>query len=53
MNIIIQQYCNKEISKMESYVIINENGDYMDYDGSFGMRMIAISNATDWDYEEA
>lgn len=48
---------------MDEYLITNENGDYMDYEGDFGARddaiefthfqAIAISNATGWDYEEA
>ncbi len=47
---------------MDNYLIINEDGDYMDYDGEFGARedaiefthfqAIAISNATGFDYEE-
>lgn len=48
---------------MENYVIINEDGHYLDYDGCFGPRTdaiefthfqaIAIANSTSWDYEEA
>ena len=50
-------------NKMDKYLITNEHGDYMDYDGEFGARndaiefshfqAIAIANATGWDYEEA